>query len=613
MHLGISHLPLFEGVTRVCFDTETTGLQPEPGGLRLLQLASAGVGPVVIDLWELSKDEWQLLRAFFAVKRTWVAHNAAFDLGWLQQYGVHPEGDIVCTMLVSRLLSNGFPNVRHGLALVVERYLHVEMSKEEQRSDWSVPELRPEQVEYAAKDAALLVNLDAVLQQRVAAAALGDAVSLECSALAPITQMNRTGLPFNRKKLEALEHEYVQEIDRMGEEFVVSLDAALPRDEKLPRDPDGSFNLRAKASGNVRAGTKVLAGFNLNSPKQLVDKLTTLLGTAPLDPKTLKPSASRQALRGYAADHKVVQVYLAWKRAEKRRQMVRALLDHQSFDGFVRASYVQLGADTGRFSCRNPNNQQIPRDKGFRQAAEAPQGWSFVVADFGQMELRLAAALSMDERMIKAFQDGEDLHTITAAAIYPDKTDDPAELKARRQVAKSANFGLLFGSGAKGLRDYAGATGITLSLEDAEVIRDTFHKTYQGIHTWQRDCADVADKSKNDKWACVRIPVSNLRRYMPGDMNRLTTRCNTPVQGSGAAITKLALATLWPKVREAGEDKVRISGCIHDEIILLVREGLEEEWAKRLSNAMESAEALWLGDIPPLAEAAWGKTWYDAK
>jgi DNA polymerase I len=614
MQFGIAALEALQGASRVCFDTETTGLQPVVGGLRLVQAAAPGVEPVVIDYWDLSDAEQETLRAFFEQPRTWVAHNAVFDLGWLQEHGIHPQGEVRCTMLASRLLSNGLPNVRNGLADVAKRYLDEEVSKEEQKSDWSVATLRREQLEYAAKDVEILVRLDEVMQQRIAAARLSMAWTLECRALAPIAQMNRTGLPFNRTKLEALEASYVEEITRQGEAFVVDLDAAMPEEEKLPRDEDGSFNLRAKAEGSIRAGTKRPAGFNLNSPKQLVHKLTVLLGQEPLDPKTGKPSASRQALRGYAADHKVVQTYLAWKRAEKRRQMVRALLDHQDPEtGFVKASYIQLGADTGRFSCRNPNNQQIPRDKGFRQAAEAPLGWSFVVADFGQMELRLAAALSEDERMIKAFQDGEDLHTITAQAIYPEPTDDPAELKARRQVAKSANFGLLFGSGAKGLRDYAGAMGITLTLEDAEKIRDTFHDTYKGIHAWQRANAAAAEASKKDKWAKVLIPVTELRRYMPGDLNRLTTRCNTPVQGSGAAITKMALASLWPLVRDAGEHTVRISGCIHDEIILLVREGHEETWAKVLQSCMEGAEALWLGDIPPLAEAAHGKTWDAAK
>lgn len=610
---GIEHLSLLDDAPLVTFDLETTGLQPVLGGLRLVQVAAEDVGVVVIDYWELDAAERKQLARFFAQERDWVAHNAVFDVGWLQEHSITPQGNVYCTMLASRLLSNGQPNIRNGLAPVVERFLNIELSKEQQRSDWSQPILTDEQLVYAAKDVEVLVQLVPIVLQRLRRANLWAAFKLECDALKPIAHMNRTGIPFNREKLQKLQTEYEEQIEKLGASFLTKLDEAMPPDEKLPRESDGTFNLRAKTSGSVRLGTKVEAGFNLNSPKQLTHKLTVLLGEAPMDSKTGKPSASRQALRGYAADHEVIQLYLSWKRAEKRRQMVGSLMEHQAADGCIKTSYMQLGADTGRFSARNPNIQQVPRDKGFRMAAEAPEGWTFVVADFGQMELRLAAAMSKDKRMISAFKAGEDLHTITAEAIYPMPTDVEEEQKMRRQVAKSANFGLLYGSGAKGLRDYAGAMGITMTMEEAAQIRDTFHETYAGVHRWQQAAAAAADDSKGDKWAEVRIPQSNLRRYLPGELNRLTTRCNTPVQGAGAAILKLALGRLWPFVVEAGESVVRIAGCVHDEILLLVRDGLEEAWAARLSSVMEEAEAEWLGDIPPLADAAWGKTWAEAK
>ena len=92
-------------------------------------------------------------------------------------------------------------------------------------------------------------------------------------------------------------------------------------------------------------------------------------------------------------------------------------------------------------------------------------------------------------------------------------------------------------------------------------------------------------------------------------MNRLTVRCNTPIQGAGAAILKCALGNLWPKVKEAGEDTVRIAAAVHDEILLLVREDAAQEWAATLKQVMEDAEAKWLGEIPALAEVSVGKTW----
>jgi DNA polymerase I-like protein with 3'-5' exonuclease and polymerase domains len=611
---GIEHIDCLDKAEVIAFDVETTGLVPVVGGLRLLQLTATDKPVVVLDMWELVKEEWESLRKWCLEReRVWVAHNAVFDLGWLQEHHIELNGAVHCTMLASRLTSNGTPNLRHGLAPVLERHMGLTISKEEQRSDWSAPLLSESQLTYAARDVYELIRLHPLLMKKLEKGKLLHAFDMECAALPVLAHMQRSGLPFSRQKLEELQAYYEERIETLGKDFVEQLDAALPEEGKLPRDSDGTFNLRAKAEGSIRAGTKVAAGFNLNSPKQLVDKFTLLLGEAPLDEKTGKKSVSVSALRAYAADHVVVQTYLGWKKAEKRRQMVVALMEHQHADGFIRASYMQLGADTGRMSCRNPNLQQVPRDKGFRAAAEAPEGWSFVVADFGQMELRLAAAVSMDKRMIAAFKDGEDLHTITAAAIYPEATEDPAEMKLRRQVAKSANFGLLYGSGAKGLRAYAGAMGITMTLDEADAIRSTFRNTYCGIANWQSLNADEANRTYGDKWAEVRIPGSELRRYLPGELNRLTTRCNTPIQGAGAAVLKVALAELWPHLRQAGEDTVKLAAVVHDEVVLLVREGQEEHWATLLSEVMEKAEAKWLGDIPPLAEAAWGKTWADAK
>ena len=611
---GINNLEKLATATTIAFDCETVGLQPERGKLRLLQLAARGLPAVIIDCWDLDDSGWDKLAEFFArvEGRTWIAHNAVFDLGWLQEHEVYPKGILLCTMLASKLLNNGIPNLKHGLAAVSQRYLKRELSKEQQLSDWSAPVLSASQLEYAAEDVYVLLELDPVFTTYMRTGSLSNAWACECRALPAMAQMWRTGLPFNREKLLALQVELESSIENYGNKFLVQLDEALPEEHKLPREPDGSFNLRTKDSGSVRAGTKVYAGFNLNSSKQLVAKLTLLLGQIPTD-KDGKPSASRQALRSYAADHAVVQIYLSWKRAEKRRQMVVSLLEHQAPDGFIRASYLQLGAESGRMSCMKPNLQQCPRDSNFRECAEAPEGWTFVCADFGQMELRLAAAIAGDARMIKAFQDGEDLHTITAEAIYPDHTDDEAELKKRRQVAKSANFGLLFGSGANGLREYAGSMGITMTKDEAEIIRNTFRSTYAGIAEWQEQSARQAFQSRTNKWAQVRVPHNNMRRYLMGDMNRLTTRCNTPVQGAGAAILKRALGQLWPHLFEAGEDEVRLAAVVHDECLLLVREGKEEHWKTRLSQVMEAAEAEWLGDIPPLAEANSGKTWNTAK
>jgi len=636
---GIEHLDRISTSISIAFDTETLQLQPEVGKLRLLQLGCEATRTIIIiDCFELDEAEWERLRLMFQNgEKYWLAHNAVFDLGWLQEHGIFPRGRIGCSMLASKLLNNGLPNLKHGLAQVAKRYLKVDLDKEQQKSDWSAPVLSEEQMLYAAKDVEVLLQLDGLLDRLLMNAGLAGAYALECKALPAMAQMWRTGLPWNRLDLEQLRDDYEHDIDALGRDFLRELDEALPPEEKLPRENPSAnrlaelrrrvtemghdddtyqrwyaeieeleneppqFNTRAKAVGSVRLGTKKEAGFNLNSPKQLLHKFTVLLGKQPIDAKTGKPSAGKAALREYAADHHVVQTYLAWKKAEKRRQMVESILEKMDPDGFVRASYLQLGAETGRMSCIKPNNQQIPRDEEFRRCVQAPDGWVLVDADFGQMELRLAAAVAQDERMTKAFQAGEDLHTVTAEAIG-----------CTRQIAKSANFGLLYGSGAKGLRNYAGASGIVMSLEEAAKIREQWLSTYQGVKEWQQQNANDADRTQTPgkgNMPFIKIPETGMRRFLPGDMNRLTVRCNTPIQGAGAAILKCALGRLWSRVLEAGEDTVRIAGTVHDEILLLVREEVAQDWADQLKQVMEEAEAKWLGEIPPLAEVQVGKTW----
>ena len=606
---GLKHLPSLCEAETIFFDCETTGLQPVFGGLRLLQLATFQAPPVVIDCWDLKDDDWVVLEEFFDVEREWVAHNAVFDLGWLQEHCIYPKGRVLCTMLASRVLTNGLPNIKNGLQPVVKRYLRKEISKEEQRSDWSVPELRAEQIEYAAYDVQLLSELYQPIQHRLADGGLHTAWYLECAALPAMAQLWRTGLPFDKQMLEELRDELEGDNQRLGKQFIVELDEALPVNGKLPRDPDGLLNLRDKAEGSVRAGTKKPAGFNINSPHQLKAMFTTLLGEVPVGPDGV-PSASKAALEEYVADHPIISKYLSWKRVEKRRQMVESLLKFQCGDGFIRASYLQMGANTGRMSCMSPNLQQVPRDQRFRACVQAPQGWKLVVADYAQMELRLAAAEAGDELMIRAFQEDKDLHTLTAMQIYGVGEDEVT--KEQRQIAKSANFGLLFGSGARGLRNYAGATGIQMSMEEAGVIRDKFHEAYTGIHKWQRQAADAANRSSGSN-AAVWIRNSNLRRFLPGGQNKLTTRCNTPIQGAGAAVMKRALGKLWPKLYKSTEDVVKLAGVVHDECILLVREDKVEEWAEVLTRTMEEAEQEWLGEVPALAEAGIGSSWDTAK
>ena len=241
-------------------------------------------------------------------------------------------------MLASRLLTNGKPNTKHGLAALVKRYLNVTLPKELQVSDWGQPQLSKDQLLYAARDVQALIELDPLLDKRLQIGQLMEAYKQECLALPAMAQMWRTGLPWNAEALEQCKKDYEYDAKQLGKDFIRELDEALPIEHKLPKEGDehiaylrdklsrmgadplkreswfkeledletdrdmAPYNLRSKEEGSVRLGTKKYKGFNINSPKQLLDKFTAVLGFTPTGADG-KPSASRQALRGIAADH----------------------------------------------------------------------------------------------------------------------------------------------------------------------------------------------------------------------------------------------------------------------------------------------------------------------
>ena len=142
------------------------------------------------------------------------------------------------------------------------------------------------------------------------------------------------------------------------------------------------------------------------------------------------------------------------------------------------------------------------------------------------MELRLAAMVAQDENMMLAFKEGKDLHTATAEA-----------LGCERQIAKSANFGLLYGSGAKGLRNYAAGMGVSLTEAEAGRVRAAWLAEYSGIAKWHKQLSRNADRTEG-VGATITIPVSGMKRRLLDKMNKMTNHANTPVQGAGAAVLK---------------------------------------------------------------------------
>ncbi len=222
-------------------------------------------------------------------------------------------------------------------------------------------------------------------------------------------------------------------------------------------------------------------------------------------------------------------------------------------------------------ACSNPNLQNLPPE--VRKHVRAPEGRVLVKADYSQIELRIAAKISGDERMLEAYERGEDLHSITAKGI----TSREEISKDERKLAKAVNFGLLYGQGAEGLRNYArNSYGVEMNLMEAKCYRRRFFETYPGIKAWH--------DRELQKWQSGNTETRTLTGRRRTGVLRFTERLNSPVQGTGADGLKLALALLYER-RDECPGTVPIL-AVHDEIVLECDEADVEKVKGWLKEAM---------------------------
>ena len=541
------------GVALVAVDTETTGLDHATDQVRLLSLATPK-GTYLIDLFAIS-DPASLAPVFGALSQVEViGHNLGFDLPFLIRLGFTP-GRVGDTILASQLLHAGEITTKHGLKDVAARVLGLILDKDLQLANWSGP-LTPEMPRYAALDAEVPVRIWEKLTAEAATADMTGVLDIESAALPCIAWASVKGVGFDRQAWEALAGQAEAERGRLREE----LDTQAPNSGSL-------FDTRNWDSpGDVKAAFAAL-GLNLESTDD--DAL------AEVD----HPLAA--VVRDYRSVARLATTY------------GREWLRHVAPNDRVYATWKQIGAGaSGRMSCKEPNLQQLPRDPRYRRCFVAPPGRSLMKADYSQIELRIAAKITGDRRMLDAYRRGEDLHTLTAQALLG-KTE---VAKADRQLAKAVNFGLLYGQGAEGLRRYAlGSFGVSLTLAEATAHRETFFRTYPGLRAWHRKAGREPVETRT---------LAGRRRV---GVARYTEKLNTPVQGTGADGLNRALALLWQR-RSACPDAFPVL-FVHDEIVVECPLGQEEEAAIWVRDAMRDGMAPLIDPIPVEVEVSCGPTW----
>lgn len=349
--------------------------------------------------------------------------------------------------------------------------------------------------------------------------------------------------------------------------------------------------------------------FNLNSPKQLGVALFEHLGL-PAKKKTKSGySTNAEVLEELRDAHPAIGMILKYRGLSKLKSTYcDSLLETVAEDGRIHSTFNQTETRTGRISSLEPNLQNIPvkTDEGkiFRKFFISEKGYTFVDADYSQIELRVLAHMADDTAMCEAFTSGADIHTSTAAQVFGMPIDMVTPLMRSR--AKAVNFGIVYGIGAFSL-----AKDIGVSNREAKEYIESYLNTFRGV---DRFMTEEIEKAKEQGFVTT---VFGRRRYLPelSSSNHILRSFgervarNAPIQGTAADIIKIAMVNVFNRLKKEGLD-ARLILQVHDELIIEAAEKDTEKAAAILKEEMENAVKM---KVALTADVSTGKSWYEAK
>ncbi|MBQ4121723.1 MAG: DNA polymerase I [Clostridia bacterium] len=349
--------------------------------------------------------------------------------------------------------------------------------------------------------------------------------------------------------------------------------------------------------------------FNINSPKQLGVVFFEDLGLPVLKKTKSGYSTDAEVLEKLRPYHPIIDLVTDYRQAVKfKATYADALAKVADEKGRVHTSFNQTVTATGRLSSTEPNLQNIPvrtpLGKELRRAFRAKDGYLLVDADYSQIELRILAALSGDERMIEAFKSGVDIHAVTASQVFDIPLEDVTpELRSR---AKAVNFGIVYGIGAFSL---AGDIGV--SMKEASQYIKNYKDTYQKVDEYLKK---LIEDGKSLGYVSTHF---NRRRYIPElTATKAVTRAfgervamNSPIQGTAADVIKVAMLRVEEALAREGLS-AKLILQVHDELIVEAPEAEAEPAAAIVKREMEGAVSF---SVPLTVEVSVGKTWYDCK
>ncbi len=571
----------------VCFDTETTGLKALE--VELIGIAfswEAGKGYYVS--FPENQDETATIleefRAFFeSTEIEKVGHNLKYDIKILSNYNMPVKGQLFDTMIAHYLIN---PDMRHNMDVLSETYLNyqpvsiTELIGKKGKNQLSMREVElSKQSEYAIEDADITYQLKEHFSKELES---GNVTSLFNDIETPLVSV-----------LTAMEIEGIN----LDVDFLKSLSVDLTSDlERLEK------SIYEQASEEFNIASPKQLGIVLFENMKLVDK--------PKKTKTGQYKTSEDILSSLAKDHQIIRDIQEYRQYKKLQSTYVDALPNEINPKTKRVHtvYAQAVAATGRLSSNNPNLQNIPiRTKRGQEVRKAfiPRDKNHVLlaADYSQIELRIIAALSEEETMIKAFQNGEDIHASTAAKVFNVPIDEVT--REQRSNAKTVNFGIVYGVSAFGLSNQT-----DLSRKEAKELIDTYYETYPKLKNYM---AAQVDFARDNGYVET---VLGRRRYLK-DINSRNAivrsaaernAVNAPIQGSAADIIKLAMINIYNRF-EKENFKSKMLLQVHDELVFDTHKDELETIKPIIKEEMENAFKM---SVPLDVEVGLGENWLEA-
>ncbi len=561
-------------------DTEGTSLDPYSNKLLLIQVGIPDKA-FIFDGRKI-KDFSPLREILEDARKLKLTQNGKFDYEVLKtSLGIRMK-NIYDTMLAEGLLNAGLGTVNSlsSLRALAGKYIGVDLKKDIRETFAAGGRITKDQLSYGALDVLVLFPIFEKQLKEIKKNSLTRVAKLEFAVLPVVGDMELRGSFVDVERWRKSLKEFKAKRDELAHKI---------QDEIRPLYSGNQTDL----FGNMRDA------INLNSQKQLMELFNDKLGLS-------LPSTGVGVLQ--KTNHPVAQMLLEYRGFEKLLSAFGETLLSKinKHTGRMHPDFFQLGAATGRFSCSNPNLQQIPRDATFRSCFTKTPGNKLVNADYSQAELRILADYSKDPAFLKAYKEGADLHTLTASQMYNVPFDKVT--KDMRQATKTINFGLMYGRGAMSI-----GAQIGISAEEAKKLLGKYFDTYAGVKRWLDATAKEAidrgyaeTRLGRKRW--FTIPDKSSVEYTKELGSIARAAKNHPIQGTSADMTKLALIYINERFEKEGI-KGGIVHTVHDEIVSEVAEDQAKEAAKIQQEEMVRAGETLLKNVPVVADVVVSDVW----